>query len=173
MTMRYRLLSVDHMLPVIIGPILISPNASEPELARLGHLGLAIWDTSHILPHRSWIIFHMNYLWGAVNAISAPYQYYKDINPATLTGAIDVIVVRRSGYNGTMELVCSPFHVRFGKWQVLRPSEKKVRALPLVMGRSYILFLFLGGHHGEWECCAIQHEDWRSRRGLFCLRSRR
>ncbi|KAI0253971.1 Lipin/Ned1/Smp2-domain-containing protein [Lactifluus subvellereus] len=68
----------------------------------------------------------MNYLWGAVNAISAPYQYYKDINPATLTGAIDVIVVRRPGFSGTMELACSPFHVRFGKWQVLRPSEKKV-----------------------------------------------
>jgi phosphatidate phosphatase LPIN len=68
----------------------------------------------------------MNYLWGAVNAISAPYQYYKDINPATLTGAIDVIVVRRPGFNGAMELACSPFHVRFGKWQVLRPSEKKV-----------------------------------------------
>ncbi|KAH9957887.1 Lipin/Ned1/Smp2-domain-containing protein [Russula dissimulans] len=68
----------------------------------------------------------MNYLWGAVNAISAPYQYYKDINPATLTGAIDVIVVRRPGSNGSMELSCSPFHVRFGKWQVLRPSEKKV-----------------------------------------------
>lgn len=78
----------------------------------------------------------MNYLWGAVNAISAPYQYYKDINPATLTGAIDVIVVRRPGYNDTMELVCSPFHVRFGKWQVLRPSEKKVKTLSLVMGRS-------------------------------------
>jgi phosphatidate phosphatase PAH1 len=69
----------------------------------------------------------MNYLWGAVNAISAPYQYYKDINPSTLTGAIDVVVVRRPGSDGTMELVCSPFHVRFGKLQVLRPSEKKVR----------------------------------------------
>jgi phosphatidate phosphatase LPIN len=69
----------------------------------------------------------MNYLWGAVSAISAPYQYYKDINPSTLTGAIDVIVVRRPGLDGTIELVCSPFHVRFGKWQVLRPSEKKVR----------------------------------------------
>jgi len=68
----------------------------------------------------------MNYLWGAVNAISAPYQYYKDINPATLTGAIDIIVIRRPGSNGSMELSCSPFHVRFGKWQVLRPSEKKV-----------------------------------------------
>ncbi|TFY54890.1 hypothetical protein EVG20_g9528, partial [Dentipellis fragilis] len=73
----------------------------------------------------------MNYLWGAVNAISAPYQYYKELpplNPATLTGAIDVVVVRRPAPSGegATELVCSPFHVRFGKWQVLRPAEKKV-----------------------------------------------
>lgn len=71
----------------------------------------------------------MNYIRGAVNAISAPYQYYKElppINPSTLTGAIDVIVIQRPGTNGETELACSPFHVRFGKWQVLRPSEKKV-----------------------------------------------
>ncbi|KAJ7682441.1 LNS2-domain-containing protein [Mycena polygramma] len=72
----------------------------------------------------------MNYIRGAVNAISAPYQYYRDlppINPSTLTGAIDVIVVQRPTSNGATELVCSPFHVRFGKWQVLRPGEKKVK----------------------------------------------
>ena len=83
----------------------------------------------------------MNYLRGAVSAISAPYQYYKDINPSTLTGAIDVIVIRRpkvsaeqegagepsSSSSDETELVCSPFHVRFGKWQVLRPADKKVR----------------------------------------------
>ncbi|KAH8096741.1 LNS2-domain-containing protein [Cristinia sonorae] len=83
----------------------------------------------------------MNYLRGAVSAISAPYQYYRDLNPSTLTGAIDVIVIRRpkqtqdgqdihdeSGVvaSGETELVCSPFHVRFGKWQVLRPADKKV-----------------------------------------------
>lgn len=72
----------------------------------------------------------MNYLRGAVSAISAPYQYYKELpplNPSTLTGAIDVIVIQRPTDNGDTELVCSPFHVRFGKWQVLRPGEKKVR----------------------------------------------
>ncbi|KAF5387989.1 hypothetical protein D9615_000643 [Tricholomella constricta] len=71
----------------------------------------------------------MNYIRGAVYAISAPYQYYKDlppINPSTLTGAIDVIVIQRPTDNGDTELACSPFHVRFGKWQVLRPGEKKV-----------------------------------------------
>ena len=71
----------------------------------------------------------MNYLRGALSAAS---QYYKDlppINPSTLTGAIDVIVIERPTDNGGTELVCSPFHVRFGKWQVLRPGEKKVRLL--------------------------------------------
>ncbi|KAG9317850.1 Lipin/Ned1/Smp2-domain-containing protein [Chiua virens] len=68
----------------------------------------------------------MNYLRGAVSAISAPYQYYKDINPSTLTGAIDVIVIRRQSDDGEVTLACSPFHVRFGKLQVLRPAEKKV-----------------------------------------------
>ncbi|KAF9814396.1 hypothetical protein IEO21_05130 [Rhodonia placenta] len=76
---------------------------------------------------------------GPVSAISAPYQYYKDLNPSTLTGAIDVIVVNRPKQqdsntdttsdvqpDGETELVCSPFHVRFGKWQVLRPGDKKV-----------------------------------------------
>jgi len=72
----------------------------------------------------------MNYIRGAVNAISAPYLYYKElppINPSTLTGAIDVIVIQRPGSDGEIELACSPFHVRFGKWQVLRPSDKQVR----------------------------------------------
>ncbi|KAH7907501.1 LNS2-domain-containing protein [Hygrophoropsis aurantiaca] len=71
----------------------------------------------------------MNYIRGAVSAISAPYQYYRDlapINPSTLTGAIDVIVIRRPGDAGDVVLACSPFHVRFGKLQVLRPAEKKV-----------------------------------------------
>ena len=84
----------------------------------------------------------MNYLRGAVSAISAPYQYYKDINPSTLTGAIDVIVISRPKLvpspvdpaehvpspDGEKEFACSPFHVRFGKWQVLRPADKKVRS---------------------------------------------
>lgn len=63
---------------------------------------------------------------GIVTAATAPYQIYKDLNPSTLTGAIDVIVVERRAENGETELVCSPFHVRFGKWQVLLPADKKV-----------------------------------------------
>ena len=50
-------------------------------------------------------------------------EFYKDLNPATLSGAIDVIVVQR--HDGT--LACSPFHVRFGKMHLLRPTEKIVQ----------------------------------------------
>ncbi len=48
--------------------------------------------------------------------------FYNEINPATLTGAIDVIVVEQD--DGTY--ICSPFHVRFGKIGVLRSGEKVV-----------------------------------------------
>ncbi|XP_060086898.1 phosphatidate phosphatase LPIN3 [Heteronotia binoei] len=49
-------------------------------------------------------------------------ELYKGLNPATLTGCIDVIVVRQP--DGS--LLCSPFHVRFGKLRVLRSTEKVV-----------------------------------------------
>lgn len=49
-------------------------------------------------------------------------DFYNEINGATLTGAIDVIVVEQP--DGTF--LCSPFHVRFGKLGVLRSREKIV-----------------------------------------------
>jgi len=45
------------------------------------------------------------------------------INQSTLSGAIDVIVVPQP--DGSLR--CSPFHVRFGKLQLLKPREKVVR----------------------------------------------
>jgi len=54
------------------------------------------------------------------NSMSA---FYRDINPATLSGAIDVLVVRNE--DGMLE--ASPFHVRFGKFKLLRPAENRVR----------------------------------------------
>lgn len=101
----------------------------------------------------------MNYLRGAVNAISAPYQYYKElppINASTLTGAIDVIVIERPTDNGGTELACSPFHVRFGKWQILRPSEKKVRASPLRLRDTNAQ---TGHSPRQWQSYTFQHED--------------
>jgi phosphatidate phosphatase LPIN len=48
------------------------------------------------------------------------------INPATLSGAIDIIVVRHVDEDGEEQLASTPFHVRFGKLQVLRAGEKTV-----------------------------------------------
>lgn len=53
-------------------------------------------------------------------------ELYKGINQATLSGCIDVVVVRQQ--DGTYQ--CSPFHVRFGKLGVLRSKEKVVSAVP-------------------------------------------
>lgn len=61
----------------------------------------------------------MNYFKGLVSNVRG---FYSEINSATLTGAIDVVVVRQE--DGTF---CgSPFHVRFGKLGVLRSREKIV-----------------------------------------------
>lgn len=51
-------------------------------------------------------------------------ELYRGLNPATLSGCIDVIVVRQP--DGSLQ--CSPFHVRFGKMGVLRSREKVVRS---------------------------------------------
>ncbi|KAI8340548.1 Lipin/Ned1/Smp2-domain-containing protein [Chlamydoabsidia padenii] len=53
---------------------------------------------------------------------SSVHTFYNELNPATLSGAIDIIVVEDADGNFS----CSPFHVRFGKLSVLRPQEKKV-----------------------------------------------
>ena len=47
-------------------------------------------------------------------------EYYKDINTTTWTGAIDVIVVQQE--DGTF--LSSPFHVHYGKLDVLNCHEK-------------------------------------------------
>ncbi|KAJ2713304.1 lipin Ned1, partial [Coemansia spiralis] len=65
-------------------------------------------------------------------------QLYKELNPATLSGAIDVVVVE--GEDG--ELSCSPFHVRFGKLQLLRPSDKAVQVI--VNGRPAEFYMKVG-----------------------------
>uniref|UniRef100_A0A673ZE14 phosphatidate phosphatase n=1 Tax=Salmo trutta TaxID=8032 RepID=A0A673ZE14_SALTR len=49
-------------------------------------------------------------------------ELYKGINQATLSGCIDVVVVRQP--DGTFH--CSPFHVRFGKLGVLHSKEKVI-----------------------------------------------
>lgn len=74
----------------------------------------------------------MNSLYKVFNNLN---KFYTEINPATLTGAIDVVVVEQE--DGSLH--CSPFHVRFGKLGVLRSREKVVsrrhQSIYLVWGR--------------------------------------
>eukprot|EP00092_Neocalanus_flemingeri_P020860 GFUD01022598.1.p1 GENE.GFUD01022598.1~~GFUD01022598.1.p1 ORF type:complete len:340 (+),score=103.77 GFUD01022598.1:125-1144(+) len=56
------------------------------------------------------------------NIVRYVKESYSEINAATLTGAIDVIVVQQEDET----LKSSPFHVRFGKLGVLKTREKIV-----------------------------------------------
>ena len=66
---------------------------------------------------------------------------WNSINPATLSGAIDVIVIEQ--VDGS--LACSPFHVRFGKFSLLRPYEKKVEFKVNNIKQDYSMKLGEGG----------------------------
>ncbi|PTU23003.1 hypothetical protein P175DRAFT_0499562 [Aspergillus ochraceoroseus IBT 24754] len=66
---------------------------------------------------------------------------WNSINPATLSGAIDVIVIEQE--DGA--LACSPFHVRFGKFSLLRPYEKKVEFKVNGVKQDYSMKLGEGG----------------------------
>ena len=87
-----------------------------------------------------------------------------NINPSTLTGAIDVIVVERdvvveetttqpdgstaTQKRTTTEMASTPFHVRFGKLSVLRPDERKV-TLHLNGSPEPLPFAMKVGENGE------------------------
>lgn len=50
------------------------------------------------------------------------YNQWNSLNPATLLGAIDIIVIEQP--DGSLH--CSPFHIRFGKFQIIKPLQKKI-----------------------------------------------
>ncbi|XP_062933958.1 phosphatidate phosphatase LPIN1 isoform X2 [Cynocephalus volans] len=77
-------------------------------------------------------------------------ELYKGLNPATLSGCIDIIVVRQP--NGNLQ--CSPFHVRFGKMGVLRSREKVVDIA--INGESVDLHMKLGDNG---EAFFVQEAD--------------
>ncbi|KLU88028.1 nuclear elongation and deformation protein 1 [Magnaporthiopsis poae ATCC 64411] len=80
----------------------------------------------------------MQYVRNLSDSVSTAWN---SINPATLSGAIDVIVVEQE--DGT--LLCSPFHVRFGKFSLLRPYEKKVEFKVNGVKQDYSMKLGEGG----------------------------
>lgn len=65
--------------------------------------------------------------------------FYSGINGATLTGAIDVVVVEQE--DGSFK--CSPFHVRFGKLGVLRSKEKVNKIYATLVELLHMTILYL------------------------------
>lgn len=115
-------------------------------------------------------------------------ELYRGLNPATLSGCIDVIVVKQP--DGSLQ--CSPFHVRFGKMGVLRSKEKVVRRLeekkklcgwqvlrsftvqalqPGVSEFHPTLLFFPGGYGDQWGAGGPAYEAGGQRRGLFRARN--
>ena len=80
----------------------------------------------------------MNYVRSISGSVT---KTWNSINPATLSGAIDVIVIQQE--DGS--LACSPFHVRFGKFSLLRPYEKKVEFKVNNVKQDYSMKLGEGG----------------------------
>jgi len=74
-----------------------------------------------------------------VNKILTYVQtFYKEMNPATLSGSIDILVVRQP--DG--ELISTPFHARFGKLKLLRPKQNKVEIF--INGEKAGLYMKVG-----------------------------
>lgn len=81
-------------------------------------------------------MYSMNYIGKFISNFRV---FYNEINAATLTGAIDVIVVEQPDGSFT----CSPFHVRFGKLGVLRSREKVVSTnIYLYLFLYYIIYIY-------------------------------
>lgn len=79
-----------------------------------------------------------------------------EFNSATLSGAIDIIVIEDE--RGIRR--CSPFHVRFGKLQLL-----KSRGIPVAVelnGKSTKLRLYLGPAGEAYFYCPLRDKDLRS-----------
>ncbi|XP_042357426.1 zgc:123305 isoform X2 [Plectropomus leopardus] len=102
-------------------------RSREHSLVGRGHLHPSLWSqTMNIVGQFAETVF------------VTVKELYRGLNPATLTGGIDVIVVRQP--DGSFQ--CSPFHVRFGKLGVLRSKEKIVDIE--INGESVDLHMKLG-----------------------------
>lgn len=71
------------------------------------------------------------------NLVKSVTGVYNQINSATLTGAIDIVVVKQE--DGSF--IGSPFHVRFGKLGVLSSWEKVVCVI-LISIFNFNLFFY-------------------------------
>ncbi|XP_051037595.1 phosphatidate phosphatase LPIN1 isoform X9 [Phodopus roborovskii] len=108
-------------------------------------------DVKEILVDRRVKVQTMNYVGQLAGQVFVTVkELYKGLNPATLSGCIDIIVIRQP--NGSLQ--CSPFHVRFGKMGVLRSREKVVDIE--INGESVDLHMKLGDNG---EAFFVQETD--------------
>lgn len=119
----------------------------EVDLRAQGHTS-AGWQRAG---NRDFQVQTMNYVGQLAGQVFVTVkELYKGLNPATLSGCIDIIVVRQP--NGSLQ--CSPFHVRFGKMGVLRSREKVVDIE--INGESVDLHMKLGDNG---EAFFVQETD--------------
>merc|ERR1719414_2008968 len=88
------------------------------------------------------------------NIVTNIKEFYSEINAATLTGAIDVIVVQSE--DGSLR--SSPFHVRFGKLGVLKSREKIVDLE--VNGEQVSIQMKLDDNGAAFFVEEVEEEDW-------------
>lgn len=108
----------------------------------------------------------MEYVGRLGSIFTSVHNFYNEINPATLSGAIDIVVVEQE--DG--DLACSPFHVRFGKLSVLMPQEKRVGLFARFSTVAYLCVSEKqGSNQGQWPGCAVCHESRRGRGSILCI----
>ena len=78
----------------------------------------------------------------AVASLASKASSALEVNKSTLSGAIDIVVVIQP--DGSLR--CSPFHVRFGKFMLLKPKEKVVT---LTVNEHAVELWMKLGHEGE------------------------
>ncbi|XP_060730163.1 phosphatidate phosphatase LPIN2-like isoform X1 [Tachysurus vachellii] len=92
----------------------------------------------------------MNYVGQLLGTVR---ELYKGLNQATLSGCIDVVVVKQP--DGSFQ--CSPFHVRFGKLGVLHSREKVIDIV--VNGTPVDLHMKLGDNGEAFFVQETQQAD--------------
>ncbi|MCI4377600.1 hypothetical protein PGIGA_G00205420 [Pangasianodon gigas] len=92
----------------------------------------------------------MNYVGQLLGTVR---ELYKGLNQATLSGCIDVVVVKQP--DGSFQ--CSPFHVRFGKLGVLHSREKVIDIE--VNGSPVDLHMKLGDNGEAFFVQETRHAD--------------
>eukprot|EP00727_Mastigamoeba_balamuthi_P014160 m51a1_g9367 putative phosphatidate phosphatase pah1 (930) ;mRNA; r:183131-186120 len=112
----------------------------------------------------------MNYIERVLDGVQGVFN----VNPSTLSGAIDVVAVRQppapsspsspssSSQPGAPRILSTAFHVRFGKLQILHPHEKIVKVY--VNGKETALKMKLGA---AGEAFFVEEADEAERASLL------